>query len=247
MVSSKISQAIWLAFLIIGVTNADISGKPILINELNAAQPPSETLEYVELYNTSPMDIVMDNYTLIFHNGETGGLPYRTIELDGYCISGLGYFVIGSKSMTNPKANIEFPPPSNNIQNADSTYPDGVGLYYGDTSNTANIVDFIAYSIYASQTDAGPFYPDYLPQNAIAIEDPAYGADDESLNRCNGNAVRDMTQFETRHLSPGTVNLCDGSLSPISVPPMASEKLNNCDVNAECSTGLDGSANCTCK
>ncbi|CAH1774785.1 unnamed protein product, partial [Owenia fusiformis] len=206
----------------------------LVINELNADQPSTDTLEYIELYNTSPSDVVMDGYTLVLYNGALNPTAsYRTIALDGHCISGLGYFVIGSPTMTNPTPNIQFLVSSNAVQNGGSTSSDGVGLYHGDVSNTANLVDFIAYSTYVAQTSVGPFYPDYLPQDVIAIEDSAYATEDVSLNRCNGNAVKDMTQFETRHLSPGTVNLCDGSVSPISVPTMASE---NCGTNTNPTT-----------
>ncbi|WP_338378229.1 endonuclease [uncultured Flavobacterium sp.] len=121
----------------------------VVINELDADTPSTDTLEFLELKSTTP-NFSLDGYVLVFYNGFTSGtgtLSYNSIDLDGYSTDINGIFLLGN-SLLSPSPALVIP--NSTIQNG----PDLVALYLGnasdfplDTPATAtNVVDALAYS-----------------------------------------------------------------------------------------------------
>lgn len=105
-----------------------VSVQEILINELNADNPSIDTKEYVELVNTRPNEVNLDNHYLVFFNGVSDPVDaYLVMNLYGHTIQGYGFFLVGSAAMT-PSPDIVIPTESM-IQNGDSSHSDAVALY----------------------------------------------------------------------------------------------------------------------
>ncbi|VXB63257.1 Ribonuclease [Flavobacterium sp. 9AF] len=128
----------------------------IVINEIDADNPGSDQLEFVELKSSSP-NFSLDGYVLVFFN-ETNSSSYFTIDLDGYTtdINGIVHF---GNSAVNPAPMGVFY--NGAIQNG----PDVVALYQADASDfpfdaatstgtlatTTNLIDGLAYTNSTSQ------------------------------------------------------------------------------------------------
>jgi len=111
----------------------ETSSGGLVINEVDYDNPGTDSLEYVEIYNSN--DTVMDltGMRLDFINGSNGSV-YRSIDLSG-AIDANGFVTIGAPGLTN--VTIPFSVASNAIQNG----PDGINLI--DASSA--VVDSIAY------------------------------------------------------------------------------------------------------
>lgn len=128
----------------------------IVINEIDADNPGSDQLEFVELKSSSP-NFNLDGYVLVFFN-ETNSSSYFTIDLDGYTtdINGIAHF---GNSSVNPAPMAVFY--NGAIQNG----PDVVALYQADATDfpfdaatstgtlatTTNLIDALAYTNSTSQ------------------------------------------------------------------------------------------------
>jgi hypothetical protein len=133
----------WFFLLIVNFSFAQV-----VINEIDADQPGSDTKEFMELKSTTPF-FNLDNYFLVFYNGTTGlgTLSYNTIDLSGFYTDANGIFLIGNNLVIPSPAIIL---PANSLQNG----PDAVGLYTGNPNNypidtpanATNLVDAMAYS-----------------------------------------------------------------------------------------------------
>ena len=121
----------------------------VVINELDADTPSTDTLEFLELKSTTP-NFSLDGYVLVFYNGFTSGtgtLSYNAIDLDGYSTDINGIFLLGN-SLVSPSPALVIP--NSTIQNG----PDLVALYLGNASDypldtpasATNVVDALAYS-----------------------------------------------------------------------------------------------------
>ncbi len=124
----------------------------VVINEIDADQPGTDTKEFIELKSNFPF-FNLDNYFLVFYNGGsgsiagTGTLSYNTINLDGFTTDANGIFLIGN-TLVSPSPAIVLP--AGSLQNG----PDAVGLYTGNSNNypidtpanATNLIDAIAYS-----------------------------------------------------------------------------------------------------
>lgn len=143
-------------FLLFAFFYVSICTSQIVINEIDADNPGSDQLEFVELKSVNP-NFPLDGYVLVFYN-ETNVSSYFTIDLDGYTtdINGIAHF---GNSLVNPSPMGIFY--NGAIQNG----PDVVALYQADATDfpfdsstntgtlatTTNLIDAVAYTNSTSQ------------------------------------------------------------------------------------------------
>lgn len=119
----------------------------IVINELDADSPSTDTAEFVELKSMTP-NFSTDGYILVFFNGSDSGgdSSYMVIDLDGYSTDNNGLLLIGSGGVSPfPQVLIA----ENVIQNG----ADAVALYLasvddfpeGTLATQTNLIDALVY------------------------------------------------------------------------------------------------------
>ena len=119
----------------------------IVINELDADSPSTDTAEFVELKSQTP-NFSTDGYILVFFNGSTSGgdSSYMVIDLNGYSTDNNGLLLIGSTGVAPfPQVVIA----ENVIQNG----ADAIGLYLasvndfpeGTLATQTNLIDALVY------------------------------------------------------------------------------------------------------
>lgn len=182
----------------------------IVINEVDSDTPSTDTLEFVELYNTDGgSSASLDGYVLVFYNG-SNDQSYAAYDLDGHSIPPNGYFVIGNSGVAG--ATITFA--DNFLQNG----ADAVALYLGDATSfpantpvtATNLVDAIVYDTNDSD-DAGLLGT--LGQAAQYNEDENGDKDNQSISRVpDGGAT-----IATVAASPNAANPSAGGALTISL------------------------------
>lgn len=81
----------------------------LLINEVNTDNPGGgEDAEYIELFYTGQMCFSLQGYWLVLYSGKNSR-AYRLLDLSGHHTDNLGYFLVGSSSMS-PAPMIRMPP-----------------------------------------------------------------------------------------------------------------------------------------
>lgn len=127
----------------------------IVINELDADTPGTDTKEFLELKSSTP-NFSLDGYVVVFFNAGTNGLgniSYLALDLDGYTTDLNGLFLIGNNQVSPTPSYII---PNASIQNG----PDVVAIYQANASDypldtpasANNLIDALAYSANASST-----------------------------------------------------------------------------------------------
>lgn len=121
----------------------------LVINEIDADTPGTDTEEFIEIYETTGTSVSLDGFVVVLFNGNaTNDASYLTIDLTGFSTDANGFFVIGSPGM--PEADIEISPGGSGwLQNG----ADAVALYNapaasfpnGTLPTTSNLVDAIVY------------------------------------------------------------------------------------------------------
>ncbi|MCK0069127.1 hypothetical protein [Kordiimonas laminariae] len=116
----------------------------IVINEVDAQTPESDTAEFVELYDGGAGNTPLDGLVLVFFNGSDDA-SYNAISLDGHSTDENGFFVIGNAA--TPNVDLVFG--NSGLQNG----ADAVALYQGTEADfpndtpitTTNLIDVIVY------------------------------------------------------------------------------------------------------
>jgi Endonuclease I/Secretion system C-terminal sorting domain len=119
----------------------------LVINELDADSPSTDTKEFIELKSESP-NFSTDGYILVFFNGSDNGgdSSYLVIDLNGYQTDNNGLLVIGSAGVSPfPQLLVS----ENIIQNG----ADAVGVYQasvgdfpeGTLATQTNLIDAMVY------------------------------------------------------------------------------------------------------
>lgn len=127
----------------------------VVINELDADTPGTDTKEFLELKSVSP-NFSLNGYVVVFFNAGTNGLgnvSYLALDLDGYTTDVNGLFLIGNNQVSPTPSYII---PNASIQNG----PDVVAIYQANASDfpldspaTANnLINALAYSANASSS-----------------------------------------------------------------------------------------------
>lgn len=131
--------------LILLISNVGFS--QVVINELDADNTGTDTLEFVEFKSATP-NFSLNGYVLVFFNGGSGAgtASYMAYDLDGITTNINGIAVLGD-SQVSPVPNRYFSV-DNSVQNG----ADAVGLYLMNTApatgfvaTTTNLVDAIVY------------------------------------------------------------------------------------------------------
>jgi hypothetical protein len=120
----------------------------IVINELDADTPGTDTREFIELKTATP-NMSLDGYCLVFFNGGSGAqnASYYAIDLDGLTSDVNGLVLLGNSQVTPAPA---FIIPNATIQNG----PDVVAVYQANATDfplnslatTSGLIDAFAYS-----------------------------------------------------------------------------------------------------
>lgn len=117
----------------------------VLINEIDADNPSTDALEFIELYDGGAGNTPLDGLVIVLYNGSNNE-SYKAIDLNGFSTNAQGYFVIGSATVPNVSL-VEFT--TNGLQNG----ADAVALYTGIAADfpngtavsTTNLIDAIVY------------------------------------------------------------------------------------------------------
>jgi len=193
----------------------------VIINEIDADTPGSDTAEFIELYDGGAGNTPLDGLVVVLYDGGltpfTGNQSYAAFDLDGYTTDANGYFVLGNPGV--PNAGIVFDPGQFGLlQNG----PDAVALYVGNAADfpngtvvtTANLLDAVVYGT----DDPNPSNLMTLinPGQLIVNEDANGNSANESSQRCpNGmGGVRTSSAYLQAAPSPGAANSCPPQPAP---------------------------------
>ncbi|MDG5490371.1 T9SS type A sorting domain-containing protein [Psychroserpens sp. SPM9] len=133
-----------LYFLCLTFLMASVSFGQVVINEIDADTPGSDTAEFVEL-KAAP-NASLDGFIVVFFNGGTD-VSYGTWDLTGQTADADGFFILGNDAVTS---DIELPAGgSGYVQNG----ADAIAIYQDSAANfpdgtaptTTNLIDAIVY------------------------------------------------------------------------------------------------------
>ena len=100
----------------------------VLINEVNADDPETDDVEFLELYDGGVGNTSLDGLIVVFFNGnDDNDGSYLTIDLKGKQTSSKGFFIIGMPLVT-PKPDLVID--NSFLQNG----VDAIGIYYAQAS-----------------------------------------------------------------------------------------------------------------
>ncbi|MCF4102703.1 DUF5689 domain-containing protein [Gillisia sp. M10.2A] len=189
-----------------GKANTNIT-EPVnlVINEVDADTPGSDTEEFVELYDGGKGNTPLDGFIIVMFNGN-GDASYNAYDLAGYTTNEKGYFVLGNAAVLN----VDFVVGGNALQNG----PDAVALYQDNISSfpngtpvtTTNLVDAV---VYGTNDPTDEELMVLLNEGQLQLDENAAGSQaDHSLQRIpNGEGgVRNSAGFVAADPSPGTEN-----------------------------------------
>ena len=196
----------------------------VMINEIDADTPGSDTAEFIELYDGGIGNTPLDGLVVVLYDGGltpfTGNQVYAAFDLTHKSTDANGYFVLGNPGV--PNVGLTFDPGQFGLlQNG----PDAVALYIGHASDfpvgrvvtTANLLDAVVYG-----TD------DPAPANLMSLinsgqkivnEDAAGSGTTQSSQRCpNGmGGFRNTAPYYPGAPTPGTANNCPATRPPSDV------------------------------
>lgn len=184
----------------------------LVINELDADTPSTDTAEFIEIFDGGAGNTALDGTVLVLFNGN-GDNSYQAIDLDGYSTNENGYFVLGNSSVANTDLIFN----NGSLQNG----ADAAVLYNADAADfpnasaltTNNIIDAIVYDTNDSD-DAGLLA--LLNDGQAQINEGANGnKNNDSLQRCaNGSGgQRNSDSFIANTPTPGADNQCPSEAS----------------------------------
>lgn len=194
----------------------------VMINEVDADTPGSDTAEFVELYDGGTGQTPLDGLVVVFFEGATGSgkQSYAAFDLDGYSTDAQGYFVMGNPGV--PGASLTFDPGEFGLL---SNGPDAVGLYIGNASDfpngtlatTTNLQDAIVYG--TDDPNASGLLPLLNAGQTIVNENAAGNSQTQSSQRCpNGmGGFRNTSAYYPGAPTPGTGNTCPAARPPSDV------------------------------
>lgn len=178
----------------------------VVINEIDADQSGQDSEEFVELYNLTEHDRLMNGLVLVLINGN-GDSVYHVTDLAGFTIPAHGVFVIGSAAV----ANVDLTPPGWTVQNG----ADAVAIYQGTADNFAIGMDLSDITntlldalVYDTNDDDDDGLIAALTPGQPQINEGEGGANGtESIQRVpDGGNQLDTSTFITAAPTPGVLN-----------------------------------------
>lgn len=180
----------------------------VLINEIDADTPGSDTAEFIELFDGGRGNTSLSGLVLVLFNGGDDR-SYRVIDLVGLKTDSKGFATVGNKGV--PGVGIELP--GGFLQNG----ADAVALYAagpdsfpnGTAVHTGGLIDALVYGT-SDSVDAGLLA--LLEAGQLQIDEAgADAADQHSVGRCpNGEGgPRRTTTYRASLPTPGIANDCE--------------------------------------
>ena len=190
----------------------------IVINEVDADTPGSDTAEFIELFDGGAGNTALNGLVVVLFNG-TNDQSYAAFDLDGFSTNASGYFVIG-----NPGVNLAATTfPTDTLQQG----PDAVALFQGDATNfpngttvrITNLLDALVYDT-SDPDDSGLL----VLLNAGQAQINEAGANDSPAHanqRCpNGSGgQRNSAAYAQAPPSPGAANNCNAVTPGVTPTP----------------------------
>ena len=190
-----------------GYFNLTQPAPEIVINEVDADTPGTDTLEFVELYGEPNQPL--DSLVVVLFNGNTD-VSYSAFDLDGYATDAYGFFVLGNAGVTN--VDLVFPDPDNNIQNG----ADAVALFQANAADfplgtavtNVDLIDALVYD--TDDPDDLGLIAVLTPGQAQINEDGGGNKDGHSNSRVpDGGPARDTSTYRQQPPTPGPpINIC---------------------------------------
>lgn len=185
----------------------------VLINELDADTPDSDTAEFIELYDGGVGYTKLSGLVVVFWNGN-GDTAYRAIDLDGEQTDEEGYFVLGNPGLA--ASDLTFGNAS--LQNG----PDAVALYAGQAADfpagtALTIIGLIDAVVYGAGDQPDEELRALLLAEQDQVDEGGRGAADQhALQRCpNGAGGPRVTEtFRAGPPTPGNHNVCLADVAP---------------------------------
>ena len=189
-------------------------GPTIVINEVDADTPGTDTAEFIELYDGGVGNTSLAGLVVVLYNGSNDA-TYATFNLSDYTTDADGYLVLGNATVPNVALTFG----SNTLQNG----ADAVALYAGSAADfpsgtavtTEGLVDALVYDT-DDADDAGllVLLNDGQPQ---VNEDENNDKDNQSLQRIPDGAggLRNTEAYAALSPTPGAPNGDDGEQPPV--------------------------------
>ncbi|MCJ8313920.1 MAG: DUF5011 domain-containing protein [Pseudomonadales bacterium] len=185
-----------------GVTNLGSTAPAVIINEVDADTPGTNTLSFVELYGEP--NTPLDSLVIVFFNGSDDA-SYEAFDLDGLSLNAEGFFVLGNAAVLN----VDLVFANNDLQNG----ADAVALFVGDATDFPNdtpvtetgLIDALVYDT-GDNDDQGLI--DVLTPAQAQIDERAL---DNSTGHSNsripdGGLTRNTSTYVQQTPTPGTSN-----------------------------------------
>ena len=191
----------------------------VMINEVDADTPGSDTAEFVELYDGGIGNTPLDGLVVVFFEGMSGSgnQSYVAFDLDGYSTDANGYFVLGNPGV--PGVSLIFDPGEFGLL---SNGPDAVGLYIGNgtdfpagtTVTTTNLQDAIVYG--TDDPNASGLLPLLNAGQTIVNENATGNSQTQSSQRCPSGmgGFRNTSPYYPGAPTPGSANTCPAARPP---------------------------------
>lgn len=193
-----------------------LAGANVVINEIDADTPGSDTAEFVELFDGGAGHTPLDGLVVVFYTGPDANTPanevdksYAAFDLDGYTTDANGYFTLGNPGV--PNVGLTFNPGEFGLlQNG----ADAVALYAGNASDfpfatpltTSNLQDAIAYG---TDDADDPVLMSLLNPGQEQVNENAAGSGTTQSNaRCDDGSggARNTSTYRQTIPTPGAAN-----------------------------------------
>ncbi|MCZ2343101.1 MAG: tandem-95 repeat protein, partial [Bacteroidales bacterium] len=185
---------------------------PILINEVDADTPGSDTAEFVELYDGGIGNTNLDNLVVVFFDG-TNNQSYAAFDLDGYSTNAQGFFVLGNKAVTQATRIFDDDLLKNSIG--------AVAIYRGHASDfptstpvtSTNLIDAVVYD--SDNNDNTALLVALTPSQPQINENAHAKADTDAIARVpDGGFAKNTSTYLAQTPTPGARNI------PPNTPPI---------------------------
>lgn len=188
----------------------------LIINEVDADTPSSDTEEFIELFDGGTGNSPLDGFVVVLYNGN-GDVSYQAYDLDGQTTNANGYFVLGNSAV----ANVDLVISNGAMQNG----ADAVALYLGNATDfpngtaltTTNLVDALVYD--TNDSDDVELLTLLNAGQAQINEDELGDKDNHSLQRIpnGGGGVLNTSTYTQAAPSPGEENGVIPDPDPITI------------------------------